>query len=334
MIIYLRAETYKNEYRVPLVPDDIKTLISHGHTIHVESSSRYRIFADSDYALIGAKITESPWWEQSSDTLIIGLKALDNLDKLNKHTHVYFSHSYRGQTNAKTILSAFAQSGSILYDLEYFHTPAGKRVLAFGLYAGQVGAILGLTQHYNRSHEKADIQDLKPWLSRGEMLESCKPAEPRILIIGGGRCAQGVKDILDEKCISYTQIDKDVFPNISAYDIVFNCILLDPRYNNVWIKSTDIITKPLLIVDISCDYSKLNNPIAIYKEGTTFEAPVFNYNQYISIIAIDNLPSLLPRDSSSEFSNRLSDLLLSYDDSCWKANLATYYDKIVGYSII
>ena len=333
MIIYLRAETYQNEYRVPLVPDDIKILISHGHTIYVESSSRYRIFADSDYALIGAKITESPWWEQSSDTLIIGLKALDNLDKLNKHTHVYFSHSYRGQTDAKTILSAFAQSRSILHDLEYFHTPAGKRVLAFGLYAGQVGAILGLTQHYNRSHGQPDIQALKPWLSRGEMLESCKPAEPRILIIGGGRCAQGVKDILDEKCISYRQIDKDVFPNISAYDIVFNCILLDPGYNNLWIKSTDIITRPILIVDISCDYSKPNNPIAIYKEGTTFQAPVFNYNQYISIIAIDNLPSLLPRDSSSEFSNHLTDLILRYNDSSWKANLATYYTQLTYYNL-
>jgi saccharopine dehydrogenase (NAD+, L-lysine-forming) len=328
MIIYLRAESFSNEYRVPLVPDDIKTLISHGHTIYVESSSRYRIFTDSDYEIVGAQITELPWWEQSSDTLIIGLKTLDNLDKLNKHRHVYFSHSYRGQSEAQTILTAFAQSGSTLYDLEYFHTPAGKRVLAFGLYAGQVGAILGLSQHYNRSHGQPDIQGLKPWLSRKEMLESCKSSEARILIIGGGRCAQGVKDILDEKRLSYTQLAKGDKPDMSAYDIVFNCILLDPQYNEVWIKPTDIITRPLLIVDISCDYSKPNNPIAIYKESTTFEAPVFNYNEYISIIAIDNLPSLLPGDSSSEFSNRLTDLLLCYDNPDWKANLARYYDQI------
>ena len=327
MIIYLRAEIYQNEYRVPLIPDDIKTLISHGHTIYVESS-RSRIFADSDYALIGAKITQSPWWEQSSDTLIIGLKTLDNLDKLNNHRHVYFSHSYRGQSEARTILTAFAKSRSTLYDLEYFHTPAGKRVLAFGLYAGQLGAILGLTQHYNRSHGQPDIQALKPWLSRREMLESCMPAQPSILIIGGGRCAQGVKYILDEKRLSYTQIGKDVFPDMSQYDIVFNCILLDPAYNNVWIKSTDIITRPLLIVDISCDYSKPNNPIAIYKEGTTFQTPVFNYNKYISIIAIDNLPSLLPLESSNEFSNRLTDLIVHYNDSCWKANLTMYYQQL------
>ena len=325
MIIYLRAETYPNEYRVPLVPHDIKTLISQGHRVYVQSSQA-RYIPDSEYTAVGAEITKSPWWEQSSHTLIIGLKTLDSIQNLNKHTHIYFSHSYRGQDTAKTILTAFAQSSSKLYDLEYFHTPEGIRVLAFGLYAGQVGAALGLRQHYNRSHGHPDIQGLKPWPTHDEMMEFCKSAEPRILIIGNGRCAQGVKDIMEAKKLPYTIIGKNTQPNLAEYDIVFNCILLDPEYNNIWIKSTDIIEKPkpLLIVDISCDYSKPNNPIAIYNTGTTFQTPVYNYNN-ISIIAIDNLPSLLPRESSTEFSNRLTDLLLRYEDPCWKANLATYY---------
>ena len=328
MIIYLRAETYPNEYRVPLVPCDVNILISQGHTVYVESSQS-RFIPDSEYAAVGALIRQSPWWEQSSETLIIGLKTLDNLDKLNKHKHIYFSHSYRDQSGAKTILTAFAKSSSILYDLEYFHTPTGSRVLAFGLYAGKVGAVLGLSQHYKRSNGEPDIKDLKPWPSHGAMIESCKSANPRILIIGAGRCAQGVKDVLEERCLAYTQIGKDVVvPDMSAYDIVFNCILLDPAYNHVWMKPTDLITKPLLIVDISCDYSKPNNPIAVYHTATTFQAPVFNYNQHLSIIAIDNLPSLLPRDSSTEFSNRLTDLLLHYDDASWKRNLGIYRQKV------
>ena len=329
MIIYLRAETYPNEFRVPLVPCDVKILISQGHTVYVESSQT-RFIPDSEYVAAGALIRQSPWWEQSSETLILGLKILDNLEKLNKHKHIYFSHSYRDQSGAKTILTAFAQSSSILYDLEYFHTPTGSRVLAFGLYAGKVGAVLGLSQHYKRSNGEPDIKDLKPWPSHGAMMDSCKSANPRILIIGAGRCAQGVKNVLEEKALTYTQIGKDVVPDMSAYDIVFNCILLDPAYNHVWIKPTDVITKPLLIVDISCDYSKPNNPIAVYNKATTFYAPVFNYNEDLSIIAIDNLPSLLPRNSSTEFSNRLTDLLLHYDDSSWKNNLATYYDKSSG----
>jgi saccharopine dehydrogenase (NAD+, L-lysine-forming) len=327
MIIYLRAERYPNEYRVPLVPDDIKTLISHGHRVYVESSQN-RNFADSEYTAAGASITTDPWWQQSATTLIIGLKTLDNLDKLHKHTHIYFSHSFRNQSAAKTILNAFAQSHSRLYDLEYFHTSTGTRVLAFGFYAGQVGAALALRQQYNRSNAQPDIKDLQPWANRKAMMEFCMSAQPSILIIGNGRCAQGVKHILETKGLPYAQIGKDVQPNIAAYDIVFNCILLDPAYANVWIKPTDTVAKPLLIVDISCDYSKPNNPIAIYNTGTTFQTPVLNYTKNISIIAIDNLPSLLPRDSSTEFSNRLTELLLRYNDPCWKNNLATYYQQI------
>ena len=332
MIIYLRSESYPNEYRVPLVPCDIKRLISQGHTVYVQSSLN-RCIPDSEYTAVGALISHSPWWQQSSETLIIGLKTLDNLDKLNKHKHIYFSHSYREQADAKTILTAFAQSSSILYDLEYFHTPTGSRVLAFGVYAGKVGAALGLSQHYNRSHGEPDIQDLKPWPSYSDMMYSCKSAEPRILIIGAGRCAQGVKDVLEERVLPYTQIGKEVIADMSAYDIVYNCILLDPAYNQVWIKPTDIITKPLLIVDISCDYSKPNNPISIYNTATTFQAPVCNYNKDISIIAIDNLPSLLPRDSSTEFSNRLTDLLFRYDEPSWKKNIDIYYHKICKYKM-
>jgi len=327
MIIYLRGETYPNEYRVPLVPDDIKILISRGYTVYVESSQT-RNFADSEYIAAGASLTTDPWWHQPATTLIIGLKTLDNLNKLNKHTHIYFSHSYRNQSASKTILSAFAQSNSRLYDLEYFHISTGARVLAFGFYAGQVGAALALRQHYNRSRHQADIQDLQPWPDAHAMMEFCMSAEPSILIIGNGRCAKGVKHILTAKNLPYTQIGKDSQPDLAAYDIVFNCILLDTAYNNIWIKPTDILTKPLLIVDISCDYSKPNNPIAIYNSGTTFQTPILNYNNYVSIIAIDNLPSLLPRDSSAEFSNRLTELLIRCDDDCWKNNLATYYQQI------
>jgi hypothetical protein len=45
------------------------------------------------------------------------------------------------------------------------------------------------------------------------------------------------------------------------------------------------------------------------------------------------LPSLLPCDSSTEFSNRLTELLLRYDDESWKKNLATYYHKICEYKM-
>ena len=82
---------------------------------------------------------------------------------------------------------------------------------------------------------------------------------------------------------------------MKKFDILYNCICLDNSSNEIWFDKSTIFTKKLLIVDISCDYTKPNNPINIYKEPTTFENPVYKYNNYVDIIAINNLPSLLPK---------------------------------------
>lgn len=323
MLIYLRKETYTNESRTPLVPEDVKTLIKAGYRILVESSEQ-RIFPDIDFIKAGAIITTEPWFNQSASTLIVGLKELSNLDKLNAHTHIYFSHSYKQQNNANQILQAFNRSNSIIYDLEYFLNPEGQRALAFGFHAGLVAAVLGLTQYYNRKTGHQDLQNLQPWLTMMSMLASCKIYPATIAVVGSGRTAQGVKYILQKFALSSLTVSRENIFQIKDVDIIFNCISLDKNYTEVWIDKDTKLNKDQLIVDISCDYAKPNNPIAVYSSPTTWQKPVYNYSDKLSIIAIDNLPSLLPRDSSVEFSAKLTSLLLTYGDSCWHNNLKIF----------
>lgn len=323
MLIYLRKETYANESRTPLVPVHIEILKKAGFHILVESSEK-RIFSDTDFIKAGAIITNEPWFNQPSETLIVGLKELSNLDKLNAHTHIYFSHSYKQQNNANQILQAFKRSNSIIYDLEYFLNPDGQRALAFGYHAGLVAAALGLTQHCNRQTGKPDLHNLQPWLTMDSMLDSCKIYPATIAVVGCGRTAKGVKYILRKFGYNPLSISRENIFQIKDADIIFNCITLEKNYNDVWIDKDTQLNKDQLIVDISCDYAKPNNPIAVYLSPTTWEKPVFNYSDKLSIIAIDNLPSLLPRDSSVEFSEKLADLLLRYGDSCWHNNLKKF----------
>jgi saccharopine dehydrogenase (NAD+, L-lysine-forming) len=325
MFIYLRSETYANESRTPLVPEDVKTLIKAGFNVLVESSEK-RIFTDIDFIKAGAVITTEHWFNQPTTTLIVGLKELSNLDKLNAHTHIYFSHSYKQQNNAKQILQAFNRSNSIIYDLEYFLNPDGQRALAFGYHAGLVAAVLGLTQHYNRKNGYPDLHNLRPWLTMDSMLDSCKTHPATIALVGRGRTAQGVKYILQKLGLPSFTVCRENINEIKDADIIFNCITLDKNYNEVWIDKDTQLNKDKLIVDISCDYTKPNNPIAVYSSPTTWQDPVYNYSDKLSIIAIDNLPSLLPCDSSVEFSEKLTGLLLTYGDSCWHNNLKTFRD--------
>ena len=46
---------------------------------------------------------------------------------------------------------------------------------------------------------------------------------------------------------------------MKKFDILYNCICLDNSSNEIWFDKSTIFTKKLLIVDISCDYTKPNN---------------------------------------------------------------------------
>jgi saccharopine dehydrogenase (NAD+, L-lysine-forming) len=315
--IYIRNEE-GNEFRVPLIPSDVKILIKKGFQVYVQSSKN-RIYKDIEYSNAGAVITTQKWHNDNyKDFLIVGLKEFD-LCYLNNHTHIYFSHSFKGQANSQTILKAFKDSNSKLYDFEYF-VENNKRVIAFGIYAGKVGCALGLKA------SKLSLGKLKPWSSYKEMCSSLTGNNLKIAIIGAnGRCGKGVKEVLNDLSIPFVEFGYlSDYTGLIEYDIIFNCILLDESYNKVWFDKNTIFTKPIIIVDISCDYSKPNNPIQLYEKGTTWDNPVFHYNEYVDIIAIDNLPSLLPRESSDNFSHTFRELLLEYPSSVWTNTLEVF----------
>jgi len=329
--IFLRRELSQYEKRTPLTPNDVKILLKYGIPSYVQSS-KYRIFNDSEYKNAGAIIVQDSWYDDKyKDCIIIGLKELDNLELLNKHIHVYFSHSYKNQNGSKYILETFKASNSILYDFEYFLNSFNKRIIGFGIYAGYVGAVLGLKHFYN-----GNLSRLSEWYSYDSMINDVKINEyinPLIGIIGHkGNCGAGIIEILQYLNLDYEIIDKNMKNKgtyMKKFDILYNSICLDNSSSELWFDKSTIFTKKLLIVDISCDYTKPNNPINIYNEPTTFENPVYKYNNYVDIIAINNLPSLLPKDSSIYFSKNLLNLLLEYDKgNSWVNNMKVYYDVI------
>jgi saccharopine dehydrogenase (NAD+, L-lysine forming) len=325
--VYIRCEK-DNEFRTALVPSDVKILIENGFQVYIQRSQN-RIYKDSEYSNVGGVLTDDKWFHDNyKDFLIIGLKELHDLSYLNNHAHIYFSHSFKGQKNSLEILNAFKKSNSKLYDFEYF-LKDNKRIIAFGIYAGKVGCALGLLQHYNKVNGKT-LGKLTPWSSYTEMISLLQSNNLKIAIIGTGRCGKGVKKVLQDISIPFVEFGHDVtFDNKeSEYDIIFNCILLNESYNKIWFDKNSIFTKPTIIVDISCDYSKPNNPIQLYKEATTWENPVFHYNENVDIIAIENLPSLLPKESSDEFSDTFRKLLLT-QDTVWSKTLDIFYEKIL-----
>jgi alpha-aminoadipic semialdehyde synthase len=111
---------------------------------------------------------------------------------------------------------------------------------------------------------------------------------------------------------------RPIFERYVPYlNILVNCIYWEPKYPRLITKDFVRRSKNLrleVIGDISCD---INGSIEFTEKPTSPDSPVFVYNplsdkiedgykgEGIVVMAVDNLPCELPRESSSAFSNSL-----------------------------
>ena len=332
--IVIRKEYKLNETRVAITPIDCFKLIKYNYIVYVEKSNN-RCFSDNIYQENGCILIDSMYSLQYNidEMLIIGLKELPDDDIIYKFYHIYFSHTFKNQLNSEYILNKFKLNNGRIYDLEYFRDIDNNRLFAFGKYAGVVGCYLGLLQYYNKLVYNINIKEITSFNSFDNMIKEISKCKTffnniRVGVIGNGRCGKGCIILLELLNIKYDIITRINNYNLTDYDIILNNILLT-SYINPFI-TTDTLykfIKPCVIVDISCDYNNPFNPLPIYNRLSTFIEPVIDINNMISMIAIDNLPSLLPCDSSSDFSSKLVSIMCSTKFNMYMDNTLKYFYK-------
>ena len=310
MHLYLRNEHKKFEHRVILTPDNCRDLIlSNTAKITVESSST-RCFTDAEYEQVGCHVTKKLYEEFDRSTYILGLKELyHTTEKSFLFCHVFFAHCYKEQTGWKELLHQF-KKGRIL-DLEFL-IENNRRVAAFGFYAGYAGAALSIDVYNGNAGPYAPQ-------AKSELLERINSGitkMPNVMVLGAlGRCGKGaIQCCLDLGIPKENILQWDLqetkkggpFEEILQVDVFINCIYLsnkiEPFLTKTMLKKDKTIK---VICDVSCDYTSANNPIPVYHQGTTFEKPIVVVDGNVKVIAIDHLPTLLPREASTEFGNQL-----------------------------
>ena len=142
--LWVRAEQRPNEERVGLTPDGAAALVAAGIRVSVEESHVRAIPIDG-YRAAGCKIVaENLWPKAPADAIIFGLKELPEDGTPLTHRHIMFGHAYKGQPAGRVLLDRFIAGGGTLHDLEYLVDEAGRRVAAFGYWAGYAGASVAL----------------------------------------------------------------------------------------------------------------------------------------------------------------------------------------------
>ena len=348
--IWVRAEQRQSEQRVGITPDGVAALLAKGFQLTVERSSCRAIPIDG-YAATGCAIVpENSWPTAPHDAIIFGLKELPDDGTPLAHRHIMFGHAFKGQTDGPALLARFKAGGGALYDLEYLTDPNGKRVAAFGYWAGYAGAAMGLKVWTAQQagdlpgpasvdaypSKDALLSDLVSDLSAGLANGAEKPTS---IIIGAlGRVGSGAGDLLTAMGLEVTRWDMaqtakgGPFPEILDHNLFVNCVLAMPGIPVFVPKSAITAPRRLsVIADVSCDPSSAYNPIPIYDHSTSFSNPVIRVsaNPKLDVMAIDNLPSMLPVESSQDYAAQLLPALATLDqiDQGLWGRARTIFDK-------
>ena len=318
--LWIRAETRPNEERVGITPEGVARLIAAGMTVTFEESAT-RILPTKPYAEVGATIArEGAWPDAPKDALVFGLKELPDDGTPLRHRHILFGHAYKGQPDGQRLLKRFAEGGGALYDLEYLLDEDGRRVAAFGYWAGYAGAAVSLLA-WAAQRQGALCPRVSAWPDEAALQRDLRAALqvvsplPRAIVIGAlGRVGSGARDLCAAMGANTTDWDMaetasgGPFPEVLEHEVFLNCILARPGCPVfVPAEACKADRRLSVIGDIACDPTSAFSPIKVYDRATSWAEPALRAHEDppLDVMAIDNLPSLLPRESSLDFAAQL-----------------------------
>lgn len=190
----LREEKVPIDNRVPLSPNQCKTIIEEwGIPIHIQPSE-HRCFTNGEYEDVGVVLKE----DLSDCRMLIGVKEVPKERLIPNQIYFFFSHTIKAQPYNRDLLLAILDKNIRLIDWECLTNEKGERLIAFGRWAGIVGAHNALYMWAKRSG------DFK--LDRAVAINSFEKVKAsyqnisfppiRIALTGTGRVGQGCLEIL------------------------------------------------------------------------------------------------------------------------------------------
>ncbi len=182
--------------RVPIIPSqakEVKEKFSNAEL--VVQRSEIRCFDDADYENEGIELVDNV---EDCD-ILFGVKEVPIKNLIANKTYLFFSHTIKEQPYNRELLREILKKNIRLIDYEVLTDDNGVRIVAFGRYAGLVGAYNGILSYGKRynlfalrpAHKCFDLEDLKTEYAK------VKLPKIKIALTGGGRVSKGAMEVLD-----------------------------------------------------------------------------------------------------------------------------------------
>lgn len=185
--------------RTCLTPKHCKLLVEGGFDIVVQPSEG-RVFKNVEYEKLGIPLQEN----LSDRDVLIGVKEVPIEHLMPEKTYFFFSHTFKKQVYNRGLLQAILKKRIKLIDYEAITNEKGSRLIAFGKFAGIVGAHNGIYTYLGgpkaeklpRMHSFYDYEEAKDFYKNLEL------PPLRIVLTGTGRVATGAAMVLNDMGVS------------------------------------------------------------------------------------------------------------------------------------
>lgn len=211
--------------RVPFTPLQVEEIEQRfPHVKVVCQQSPVRCFKDDEYRDLGFDVVE----DMRNCDILMGIKEVPVANLIPDKTYLFFSHTIKKQPYNRKLLQEVLKKNIRLIDYETLKDSQGNRLVAFGRFAGIVGAYNGLLTYgkrfnlfdIRRAYDCFDVNDLKLELRK------IKLPNIKIALTGAGRVAKGAMETLDTAGIRKVhphdfvrnQFDEPVYVQLSSAD--------------------------------------------------------------------------------------------------------------------
>ncbi|WP_339867451.1 NAD(P)-dependent oxidoreductase [uncultured Algoriphagus sp.] len=212
--------------RVPFTPKQLKAIqedYADQITFQVQSSD-FRSFSDQEFIDEGIEVVD----DVSDCDVLFGVKEVPIDQLLDEKTYFFFSHTIKKQKYNRKLLQAVLEKNIRLIDYEVLKDEGGNRVVAFGRWAGIVGAYNAFWTYgkktdlfeIKRAYECADLKELHSELAKVQL------PPVKIILTGSGRVGNGAKEVLNSLKIREVSVheflhlyfDEPVYVKLSSAD--------------------------------------------------------------------------------------------------------------------
>ncbi len=212
----LRETKDPPDRRVPLTPLQIISLKEkYPYVDFFLQPSDIRCFSDQEYSDHGIHLKE----DMGDCNILLGVKEVDPSTLVYGKKYLFFAHVGKKQPQNRGMFLEMSKKNITLIDYEYLTTDNGARIVAFGRWAGIVGAYNGLRAYGIRT-KRFSLKPAHECLDLGEMWSGLRHVNPdpglKILITGEGRVANGAAETLGMCNIRKVQPDEYITREFST----------------------------------------------------------------------------------------------------------------------